>query len=497
MIKNQYDAVIIGSGMGSLTTPCLLAKAGQKVAVLEQNYLAGGCTSSYWRKGFVFESGATTLVGLDENMSLKYLLDELGITLNPMLLELPMQVHFSDKKILNRYQNLDAWIAEAQRHFGTKNQRAFWQFCYQISQFVWKTSLRQKYFPPSNFQDIWQTLKNTNWTQVRHARYAFISMRNLLQKFDLLDNTKFVQFVDEQLLITAQNTHSEVNVLFGATALCYTNYGNYYVAGGLINLVNPLIEFLEQNQGKLFLRYPVYKITKKDANYLITCRLRGDKEINFMSKYLISGIPLNNLTEIFERDKFQKKYTQKLLPSEKLNGAFQMGIGFVPHRKTTCIHHQIHLEKPLSQIHSNSIFLSLNHPKDSTRCDEEHHAVASISTHVSHPDKNAFLDKNKLETEILEVLEKHDLIRQNHVIYQHSSAPKAWEKWTLRKFGAVGGYPQYFGIKPWEMPDARAGNGLYLCGDTVYPGQGIAGVTLGGIIAFEKWKKDHAPELES
>ena len=148
-MENQYDAIVIGSGMGSLTTACLLAKAGQKVAVLEQNYLAGGCTSSYWRKGFVFESGATTLVDLDEHMSLKYLLDEIGVKLNPTHLKLPMQVHFSDKTVLNRYQNLAQWITEAEQHFGQKNQRAFWEFCYKISQFVWKTSLG---LPPIHFK---------------------------------------------------------------------------------------------------------------------------------------------------------------------------------------------------------------------------------------------------------------------------------------------------------------------------------------------------------
>ncbi len=494
-MKNHYDAIVIGSGMGSLTTACLLAKSGQSVAILEQNYLAGGCTSSYWRKGFVFESGATTLVGLDEHMPLKYLLDKLQIKLSPRLLKLPMQVHFPDKKILNRYQNLEEWIIEAEQHFGAKNQRQFWEFCYKISQFVWKTSLKQKHFPPSNFQDILEAVKNASLEQFRYARYALISMRDLLQKYHLLEDKKFVQFVDEQLLITAQNTHSEVNVLFGATALCYTNYGNYYIDGGLINLVTPLIQFLEKNEGKLFLRYPVVNITKSDSTYHIKCRLRGNTEESFTAKYLISGIPLNNLTEIFEEEHFQTKYAQKLMPSEKLNGAFQMGIGFIPHQKVKAIHHQIHLEKPLSQIQSNSIFLSLNHHKDTTRCTKEKYSVASISTHVPHPEKNAVLNKDQLENEILSILEQHGLILKKNVIYQHSSAPKAWEKWTFRKFGAVGGYPQYFKIKPWKMPDARGGNGLYLCGDTIYPGQGIAGVTLGGIIAFEKWKKDNKKAL--
>jgi phytoene dehydrogenase-like protein len=36
------------------------------------------------------------------------------------------------------------------------------------------------------------------------------------------------------------------------------------------------------------------------------------------------------------------------------------------------------------------------------------------------------------------------------------------------------------------MNSARIEKGFYSCGDTVYPGQGIPGVALSGLIAAEK-----------
>ena len=42
-----YDAIIIGSGIGGLTTGSLLAQQGQKVLVLEQHYIAGGCCHTF------------------------------------------------------------------------------------------------------------------------------------------------------------------------------------------------------------------------------------------------------------------------------------------------------------------------------------------------------------------------------------------------------------------------------------------------------------------
>ena len=56
-IDNNYDAIIIGSGMGSLTCAALLSKEGKKVLVLERHYVAGGFTHVFKRKGYEWDVG--------------------------------------------------------------------------------------------------------------------------------------------------------------------------------------------------------------------------------------------------------------------------------------------------------------------------------------------------------------------------------------------------------------------------------------------------------
>jgi all-trans-retinol 13,14-reductase len=51
------DTIIIGSGIGGLTTAALLAKSGQKVLVLEQHYVAGGTTHVFKDDGVEHETG--------------------------------------------------------------------------------------------------------------------------------------------------------------------------------------------------------------------------------------------------------------------------------------------------------------------------------------------------------------------------------------------------------------------------------------------------------
>src|SRR5580704_17328587 len=57
-LPDSWDAIIIGSGIGGLSTAALLAKhAGQRVLVLERHYTAGGFTHVFRRPGYEWDAG--------------------------------------------------------------------------------------------------------------------------------------------------------------------------------------------------------------------------------------------------------------------------------------------------------------------------------------------------------------------------------------------------------------------------------------------------------
>lgn len=58
MDRSEWDVVVIGSGLGGLTAAACLASLGQRVAVLEQHYVAGGNAHVFRRmKKFEFDVG--------------------------------------------------------------------------------------------------------------------------------------------------------------------------------------------------------------------------------------------------------------------------------------------------------------------------------------------------------------------------------------------------------------------------------------------------------
>ncbi len=54
-MKDQYDIIVIGSGLGGLTAARRLATAGRKVLLVEQHSIVGGLATYFKRKGHIFD----------------------------------------------------------------------------------------------------------------------------------------------------------------------------------------------------------------------------------------------------------------------------------------------------------------------------------------------------------------------------------------------------------------------------------------------------------
>jgi all-trans-retinol 13,14-reductase len=56
-IPSNLDTIVIGSGSGGSTAANLLAQSGQRVLVLEQHSVTGGCTHSFREENCEFDTG--------------------------------------------------------------------------------------------------------------------------------------------------------------------------------------------------------------------------------------------------------------------------------------------------------------------------------------------------------------------------------------------------------------------------------------------------------
>jgi phytoene dehydrogenase-like protein len=103
-VRENWDAIVIGAGMGGLTAAAHLVKAGLRVLVLERNPHIGGTAYVYHRKGFTFPMGPlgfshpglvkSILADLEIGEDLKF--SRVHYRIRAFGLDLPLSLHFSE-----------------------------------------------------------------------------------------------------------------------------------------------------------------------------------------------------------------------------------------------------------------------------------------------------------------------------------------------------------------------------------------------------------------
>jgi C-3',4' desaturase CrtD len=492
--KSIYDAIVVGAGMGGMTTAAMLARDGHRVLVLEASHVPGGCSSSYKRKGYIFESGATTLIGFDQNQPLKFLEEATGIKIPRSELNPSMAVYL-DGHTITRYKDRGRWIEETARVFGNETgQRRFWEKAFAVSDTVWKVSGRNRHFPPQTVKDWLRLAFTNNPLDAPVLRYAFKSVADVMKECGV-DTPLFRRFTDQQLLITAQSVAADTPFLFGAAGLTYTNYSNYYVPGGLLNMVNPIKEYIREQGGSVLTRSRVVKVEESMGGYTVIT----EKGMVYRARVVVGNIPVWNAAKIMN-GRMQPWFNRMSARYDEAWGAFTMGVvttdtyaGNMP------VHHQLHSGdgRPLPVTGAGSVFVSMSMKGDTARAPEGTR-VLNISCHTDaekwfHMGDNYEQIREEAEAGILALLrDKLPGFAGSEVVMAFSGTPVTWQNWVHRHKGRVGGLPQSMERSLLDWTPARTPfPGLYLCGDTVYPGQGIPGVTLGGINVYYMIKQNN------
>jgi C-3',4' desaturase CrtD len=478
--------VVIGAGVGGLTTAAVLARHGLDVTVLEAHVYPGGCAGTFYHQGYRFDAGATLAGGFYPGGPMDLLARAAGMQpwrLRPA--DIAMTVHLPGGLQVGRYAG-ERRFAEYRSAFGEASLD-FWHWQEDAADALWQLALRSPDWPAQTpaqavnlarqarawlSQDIRLSqlptfLRDAFRPLASHLRHAPPSLR---------------QFVDAQLLISAQTTSQYANALYAAAALDLPRRGVAHLEGGIGAIAQGLVQAIRDHGGRILFRQEAAHILLQHGRPVAVTTRRGE---SFDASLVIANLTPWDLQRLLQGRLAGSQPAPRPLPSDAW-GAFVLYLGIddalLPEQGA--LHQQVIARVPLGE--GNSAFISISPGWDTSRAPAGQRAL-TLSTHTQlepwwqlyRDDKSAYEARKQQYTQrLLQTAEIALPGLRDAINLSLPGTPVTFSHFTRRHLGWVGGFPQT-GLLRTHGP--RLSPHLWLVGDSIFPGQSTAAVALGGL----------------
>ncbi len=483
----SQQIIVIGAGIGGLTAAALLAQAGYRVIVLEAQTYPGGCASTFSHKGYRFDSGATVVGGLQDGGPHDLIANQLALKWPVKRYDPAWVTHLPGESVALTADNADVLRVFPQ-------SEGFWKHQSQIADLGWRLSSRGLPYPPTSLAEFLQLARvglTTFPNDLLLLPLAFLTTYQWIRQHGLEQDKSFVRFIDAQLLISSQTTSRFANAVYSGTALDLARQGVYHVKGGVGGLAETLVAKIRELGGEVLYRQHVTRIHVENGQATGVSLKEGRRTQR--TEFLPADFVIGNLTP-WSLDELLGEASPTQLKREVAGrdlgwGAFALHLGIeadkLPHDLPD--HHQIiaDIEGPMGE--TRSIFMSMSPTWDESRAPMGHRAV-TVTTHTNVRPWWDLLAQNpdayeaRKQEYAAKMLAQIDTVIPNFsgaVKLMLPGSPVTFQFYTSRYLGQVGGFAQK---SLFTARGPRTGiSNLRLVGDSVFPGQSTAGVTLGAI----------------
>jgi len=281
-VPTNLDCIVIGSGIGGLSTAAILSKEGKKVLVLEQHDIAGGNLHTFCEMGYEFDTG------------LHYIGGKVGVKNSPVRKQYD---YITDGQVewAHMDDNYDIAICGNEQY----------NFCSSWTRL--KMELK-KSFPEDTdaIDQYFQTCHNT----VEYIFPLYLAMKMLPECLSNIGNWIFskplgiIQKTTKEVLESITSNRKLMGVLtyhygdygeapsrgsFLMNALIATHYrsGAYYPIGGPLKIAESIVKVIEKWGGKVLVRAPVSSILINENNKAYGVIVKGKK---VLAKSVVSSV---------------------------------------------------------------------------------------------------------------------------------------------------------------------------------------------------------------
>ncbi len=486
----SFDLAVVGGGLGGLAAASLAQRLGLRTTLLEAHTRLGGCAGWFSRGPYTFDAGATALMGLGPGQPVGDLLAAVGLEFESV--QTPAyRVHLPDRTV-EIVSDPCAFEANILRAFPGREaaKRRFWRLQAAVGQTLFDAAARSPRLPIRRPTDFWHVLRSLGAPGLAAALTSAATVRDVLRLLGLDGDRPFRSLVAMLLQDTAQAGPETVPFANGAACLQAYRLGLSRPRGGMRSLAEGLGQRFAALGGDLRTAAIVDAVEPDPAGGFHVATRRGPR---LAARQVVFNLPLDRAAALLGRD-----LEGRLACHERQSrAAWSAFTGYLAIRADALpaggpLFHQV-LQDYDRPIHDgNNVLISLATEGDPAYGPPDIRA-ATLSTHV-RPDDWSDLDRPAYEARkadhsdrLLAALSRALPGAADALVHAEFATPRSFARYTRRTAGAVGGPPvsrrnsNLLAVGPDVL-----GPGLWLVGDSVFPGQGTMAVVLSAVRVVER-----------
>ena len=481
------DVIVIGAGIGGLTTAALLQERGVSVVVFEKNAFPGGSCSAFRKAGYTFDAGASVFYGFSDDdrrgtLNLhSRIFRRLGVELRTI--PDPVQIHYHMPKGF-----------EVPVHY---DRTRFLECLYRRFPHE-RDGIRRFYDELESVYDILNALPAGSLEDVVHL--GAVGVQNPLKTMSLGFKTLFsmggvarrfihdkelLRFIDLESYAWALQDADSTPLVNAGICLADRHHGGInYPVGGSGAIADALVRGVEKFGGTVRYKSEVEEILIEEGR-ATGVRLRGGEEVR--ARAVVSNATVWDTFNRLIPDPRYRVAEDRFIKSPSW---FQLYLGV--HAAVIPADFNVHhvLVDDWSSYDSNggTIYFSAPSVLDPTLAPEGRHTVhVFVTAETSEWDKyerntpEYRLAKEEYGRSIIARTERILPGLQSAVELMITATPRTHERYLSRWDGSYGPL-----LKPGQNVLRKPQNrtpvrDLFAAGDSTFPGQGVIAVTYSGV----------------
>lgn len=485
--KDAYDAIVVGAGVGGLTTAALLARAGRQVLVVERHDRVGGYAHSFRRGRYVFDSAVHLVGGCEpaayEGGGLVHrLLTTLGVRERCDFARIdPAYAAWYPDTTLYAPSDLEDFERVHAEEFPSeaKGIREFLQECLSIREETRRVSELATPFDVIDTPDRFPTL----------LRYRRATLGQMLDEH--LDSPRLKAMLGT-LWPYLGLPPQRVSFLYFATMLMsYVADGAFYCRGSFQNFADALAESIRLDGGEVLLRSSVRRVSVEGGRATGIVLENGQR---IRADLVVSNADaIQTIEELAGESNFPRRYLASMKRMRPSVSAFVVyAATSLPLEGSALAHENFvyptwdHEQSWRGTAAGKPDWLSITVPTlaDPGLAPAGEHLLVLTTLLPYEREEGWKLAKDPMAEYMIEMAERRLSGLSQSLRFIEAATPRTLERYTRNSAGAIYGWE----LSPRQVGLGRLGvrtpiEGLHLVGHWTQPGGGVYGVVSSGVQA--------------